>query len=307
MTQAPSVVEQRPEVGLDELYPRILRYVRSVVRDPADAQDVTQETFMRAHSRRGTLRDPDSVVPWLYSIATHACLDRLRERARQAARVSGIAPEALPAVDPAGSAQLRVEQAEMSACIQGYLGELSDSYRAVLLLHDVHSLTCPQIADLLGDSTGAVKIRCTGRVSGSAAPCGRRARSRATSTARSCASPTRLRSRIAAYPHGTLRRLTDEQANGGHHEQVDTDPDRRGRGRRGRGCRPQARSQGARGMHGALRTGMLRGCVRAGAARVSSAAERRYRTTGRRRGANVRGHSDAPSRSVADAAPRFGR
>lgn len=159
MTQAPSVVEQRPEVGLDELYPRILRYVRSVVRDPADAQDVTQETFMRAHSRRGTLRDPDSVVPWLYSIATHVCLDRLRERARQAARVSGIAPEALPAVDPAGSAQLRVEQAEMSACVQGYLGELSDSYRAVLLLHDVHSLTCPQIADLLGDSTGAVKIR----------------------------------------------------------------------------------------------------------------------------------------------------
>jgi hypothetical protein len=35
MTQAPSVVEQRPEVGLDELYPRILRYVRSV-RAPRD-------------------------------------------------------------------------------------------------------------------------------------------------------------------------------------------------------------------------------------------------------------------------------
>ena len=96
MTQAPSVVEQRPEVGLDELYPRILRYVRSVVRDPADAQDVTQETFMRAHSRRGTLRDPDSVVPWLYSIATHACLDRLRERARQAAHVWGSRPRRCP-------------------------------------------------------------------------------------------------------------------------------------------------------------------------------------------------------------------
>ena len=55
--------------------------------------------------------------------------------------------------------QLQTEQTEMSACVQGFVGELSDSYRAVLMLHDVHGLTCPEIAAALGDSPGAVKIR----------------------------------------------------------------------------------------------------------------------------------------------------
>jgi len=47
----------------------------------------------------------------------------------------------------------------MSICVQSYVAELSDSYRAVVLLHDVHGLTCPQIAKLLGDSPGGVKVR----------------------------------------------------------------------------------------------------------------------------------------------------
>jgi RNA polymerase sigma-70 factor (ECF subfamily) len=47
----------------------------------------------------------------------------------------------------------------LSICVQSYICELSDSYQAVLLLHDVHGLTCPQIAELLGDSPGSVKVR----------------------------------------------------------------------------------------------------------------------------------------------------
>jgi len=159
MTQALSVSEERPHIALDEMYPPISRYVLSLVRDAAEAEDVTQETFLRAHSRRSSLRDAEATLPWLYTIATRICLDRLRERARRVARESWIEPEALSSTDPAPSAELRVEQAEMSACVQGYVGELSDNYRAVLLLHDVHGLTCPQIARLLGDSPGAVKIR----------------------------------------------------------------------------------------------------------------------------------------------------
>jgi RNA polymerase sigma-70 factor (ECF subfamily) len=159
MTDALAVSEQPSDIGLDELYPRIWRYVLSVVRDVAEAEDLTQETFLRAHSRRGSLRDVDAALPWLYAIATHVCLDRLRQRARRAARESAIEPEAVASTDVVPSAELRVEQAEMSACVQGYVGELSDGYRAVLLLHAVHGLTCPQIAALLDESPGAVKIR----------------------------------------------------------------------------------------------------------------------------------------------------
>ena len=159
MVMALSVAGPRPQVVLAELYPRIFRYVVSLVRDAAEAEDLTQETFLRAYRRHDSLRAPEATVSWLYSIATHVCLDRLRERARHAPGEAWLDPETVSPPDPAPAAGLRLEQDDMSACVQGYVGELSDSYRAVLLLHDVHGLTCPQIAALLGDSPGSVKIR----------------------------------------------------------------------------------------------------------------------------------------------------
>ena len=52
-----------------------------------------------------------------------------------------------------------MEQREMSDCVRGYLEGLPDAYRTVILLHDVQGLTNPEIAELLGVSLDAVKIR----------------------------------------------------------------------------------------------------------------------------------------------------
>ena len=138
---------------------RIHRYILGMVRNAGEAEDLTQETFLRAYRRRDSLRDPAAVLPWLYSIATHVCLDRLRQRARQAPTRSGLDPEEVSVPDRAPSAELLVEQEDMSTCVQAYVGGLSDGYRAVLLMHDVQGLTAREIAELLGDSTGSVKIR----------------------------------------------------------------------------------------------------------------------------------------------------
>ena len=159
MAQALPMFERAPEAVLSEHYPRILRYVRGMVRDPVEAEDLTQEAFLRAHRRRDSLQDPEATLAWLYGIATHECLDRLRQRTRRAPTQSGIDPETLAAADPGPSAELRLEQQEMSACVQTYVADLSDSYRAVLQLHDAEGLTAREIAELLGESVGAVKIR----------------------------------------------------------------------------------------------------------------------------------------------------
>ena len=148
-----------PGVVLAGFRLQVFRYVRGIVRDRSDAEDLTQETFLRAYRRLDSLRDPDAVLPWLYSVATHVCLDRLRERERRRPHESGLDPEVVSPADHASPGMLRVERDEMSDCVSGYVGYLSDSYRAVLLLHDVHGLSCPQIADLLGDSVGSVKVR----------------------------------------------------------------------------------------------------------------------------------------------------
>lgn len=141
-------------------YQRIFRYLMSMVRDRAEAEDLTQETFLRAYLRRDSLRDEGAQTAWLYRIATHVCLDRLRQYARRAPSESQTDLDEVDVAEPdRPSLQQTLEQDEMSECVQGYLNRLPDSYRAVILLYDMHELTAPEIAQLLGESLATIKIR----------------------------------------------------------------------------------------------------------------------------------------------------
>jgi RNA polymerase sigma-70 factor (ECF subfamily) len=146
---------------------RIHRHILRMVRDPTEAEDLTQETFMRAHRSLSSLQDAASLTSWLYRIATHVCYDRFRQSSYRDA------PESLERVSGDGSGNLAakvadsdapkldeiVERKEMSACVQKYLEELPDDYRAAIMLHDLHGLSNPEIAQMLGCSLDTVKIR----------------------------------------------------------------------------------------------------------------------------------------------------
>ena len=141
-------------------YQRIFRYIMSIVHDTAEAEDLTQETFLRAYQRRDSLRQEGAQTAWLYRIATHVCLDRLRQYARRSPKESETDLDEIDVPEPdTPSLQQTLEQGEMSECVQGYLNRLSDSYRAVILLHDMHELTATEIAQLLGESLATIKIR----------------------------------------------------------------------------------------------------------------------------------------------------
>jgi RNA polymerase sigma-70 factor, ECF subfamily len=141
-------------------YQRIFRYILGMVRDTAEAEDLTQETFLRAYRRRDSLREEGAQTAWLYRIATHVCLDRLRQYSRRAPMESEADLDQVDIAEPdTPSLQKTIERDEMSACVQRYLNRLSDSYRAVVLLHDMHDLTSSEIAQLLGESLDNVKIR----------------------------------------------------------------------------------------------------------------------------------------------------
>lgn len=143
---------------------RIRRYIQSMVHDPEEAEDLTQDVFLQAHRRLSSLRDPDAVVSWLYRIATRTCYDRFRQWSRQPPTTSldAFGPRVTEPTTP-GTAEATldrvIERAEMTGCVRGYLDALSDDYRNVILLHDVEALTTPEIARMLGVTGGAVKIR----------------------------------------------------------------------------------------------------------------------------------------------------
>ncbi len=141
-------------------YQRIFRYILSMVRDTAEAEDLTQETFLRAYHRRDSLREAGAQMAWLYRIATHVCLDRLRQYARRAPKETDTDLDEVDVSEPdTPSLQQTIEKDEMSGCVQRYLNHLPNSYRAVILLHDMHDLTALEIAQLLDESLATVKIR----------------------------------------------------------------------------------------------------------------------------------------------------
>lgn len=144
---------------------RIYRHIARIVGSRADAEDLTQETFLRAHRQLGSLKQPEALGMWLYRIATNVSRDFLRPSARRSEPSrgrpdgeAGPAEEREPAAEGPDLDQL-VDHAHMSACGEEFLDKLPASYRTVLLLHDIQGLTSAEIGRLLRCTPGTVKIR----------------------------------------------------------------------------------------------------------------------------------------------------
>lgn len=139
---------------------RMYRYILHLVHNAAEAEDLTQETFLWAHRDRESLQDPGAVISWLYRNATHVCMDRLRQRKPQvsldgvevANRVASLATDGPSALQAA-------ERKQTSECIQQCLRFLPDRLRAVLLMHEVYGLTAKEIADLMDQNLTTIKMR----------------------------------------------------------------------------------------------------------------------------------------------------
>jgi RNA polymerase sigma-70 factor (ECF subfamily) len=154
-----------PEAGLARYRPQVRRHILAMVRNPAEAEDLTQDTYTRAIERIDQLRDPHAALAWLYRIATNVVLDRLR-RQRPATvplddsnNMTADRGRAAAYNRPPSLIETALERSEMSECVQRYLVALPDDYRVALFLHDIHGLSNPEVARLLGCSLATAKIR----------------------------------------------------------------------------------------------------------------------------------------------------
>ncbi len=145
----------------------IYRYIFHLVPHAMEAEDLTQETFLRAHQHLADLQTPEALRSWLYRIATHICYDRLRQTATRIEPVSldgedstaTLREEDLPDEPDKPTLEQVIDQAEMSGCIQSYINRLADDYRITILLHDIHGMTCAEISRILACSLELTKIR----------------------------------------------------------------------------------------------------------------------------------------------------
>ena len=144
---------------------QVQRHIQAMVRNRAEAEELTQETYARALERIDQLRDPRAALAWLYRIATTVSLDRLRKRRPATIPLDTVAPkgdEVVRAADRQQAPSLlenALQSSEMSACVQDYVAALPDDYRIAILLHDGEGVSNPEIAALLGCSLATAKIR----------------------------------------------------------------------------------------------------------------------------------------------------
>jgi RNA polymerase sigma-70 factor (ECF subfamily) len=163
------------EAGRDaEQFERIVRrYGRQVFNlayrmtgNDADAQDLTQEAFLRVFRAMGRIRPGVPLDGWLYRIVTNLFIDTARRRRR--VRVESLdQPAATPSgghverdvPDPSGDPESLVVDPVLDAHVQQALVELSPELRAVVLLSDVEGFAYEEIAHILGLPLGTVKSR----------------------------------------------------------------------------------------------------------------------------------------------------
>ena len=121
----------------------------AVLGNAMDAEDVTQDAFVRAVERMDEVREPERFKGWLLQIVRNRSRNYRGYRRLRTARpldsVSAAAPEN-PATD--------TERAELRGALQSALAELSELQRQVVLLHDLEGLKHREIAESLGISEG---------------------------------------------------------------------------------------------------------------------------------------------------------
>jgi RNA polymerase sigma-70 factor (ECF subfamily) len=136
--------------------PRLYRFLCDLLRDAPAAEEALQETFVRAHTKLGTLRDPEKVRPWLYGIARLVVMEARRARHGE----TSLDDDDGDIIEP--SSQTTPEQTllgrETGKALGIALESLKPERRAALLLQADHELPYDQIAEVMGWSLAKVKV-----------------------------------------------------------------------------------------------------------------------------------------------------
>ena len=154
-TAQPGVAEElaRQNRFVSDNLRRIFVQIYRIVGNVADAQDLTQETFIKALQRQDQLKDELKAANWLSRIATNTALDFLRRHGR----VTHCELDAAPQQSSGDTPEQIVLRAEHHEYLADGLRLLSPRERAALLLRDVEGLPAEEVAKRLDCSKATVR------------------------------------------------------------------------------------------------------------------------------------------------------
>jgi len=139
----------------DEYFDKIYRYVALKIGDKTEAEDMTQQVFLKALQSISSFKWKG--VPfsaWLYRIAHNQVVDYLRKKKR---RPATLMDESLVSSDSENNPQLMVERNIDTERLLSATQRLTDAQREVISLRFTSELSTAQVAEIMGKSQGAIK------------------------------------------------------------------------------------------------------------------------------------------------------
>lgn len=129
------------------------------ITDPAEAEDIAQESFLKAYSQLHTLQKPSRFAGWLSKIALQQCANSVRRNVR-CKTAFGCKAKPIEALDqqpaqknPSGLAESQIH------FVRGAVGRMPEKFRQLIIMRFVAGLSAVQIAEKLGKRPGTVRVR----------------------------------------------------------------------------------------------------------------------------------------------------
>lgn len=161
MTAAPAAIPHFDDIYVT-YHGRVVRYLANIL-DPADADDIAQETFIKVHKNLARLKEPEKLATWIFKIALNTARDWMRKRGKR--------PVPVPEEEAAGKMPLkgagkgerspeeRMIRKEMVQCYLNVVEALPRSSYEVYVLSEFDGLSNHQIARRLSLPVETVKMR----------------------------------------------------------------------------------------------------------------------------------------------------
>jgi RNA polymerase sigma-70 factor (ECF subfamily) len=137
----------------------IYNYCYRMLQNRNEAEDAAQEVFLRAYTRLDTYDDRHKFSTWLFSIASHYCIDRLRSRRFQLVSWDDLAPWHLFPGQDAPQPESALLEAEAARGVRILLDALPPDYRTVIILKYWYTMSYQEIAQTLETTVSAVKSK----------------------------------------------------------------------------------------------------------------------------------------------------
>jgi len=137
---------------------KVFRFIHAVyMKNRANAEDCTQETFIKVIQHRYSFNREMSFAAWLYAIARNHCLNQIRQSKAMDLRTGELRESTLDAPDK-DSAQL-LENRELGRRIQSAVHGLQEKPRAVFVLREIEGLPYSEISEIMGMEEGSLRTQ----------------------------------------------------------------------------------------------------------------------------------------------------